>query len=104
MKRLNIEFSDTARTELAQMQGIIHKAMHVVLNREGDSAEWLSSIAAMEQEIDDMTKDYRQQHLERMHQGKCSEEACILYSELLTDFERIGDHILNIAQSYARMQ
>ena len=50
-----------------------------------------------------MTKAYRDLHLERMRQGKCSEEACILYSELLTDFERIGDHILNIAQAYSRI-
>ena len=103
IRRLNIEFSDTARTELAEMQEIVRKAMGMVLQRTGDSAEWLAQIGAMEQKIDDMTRAYRQQHLDRMHQGKCSEEACILYSELLTDFERIGDHILNIGQSYARM-
>ena len=28
---------------------------------------------------------------------------CILYSEMLTDFERIGDHVLNIAQAFAKM-
>lgn len=103
IKRLSITFSDTARTELVQMQGITRKALRLVLNREGDPTEWLSRIAAMEQQIDDMTKLYRQQHLDRMHEGKCSEEACILYSELLTDFERIGDHILNIAQAYSKI-
>ena len=36
-----------------------------------------------------------------MRQGKCTEEACVLYSELLTDFERIGDHALNIAQCFS---
>lgn len=25
-------------------------------------------------------------------------EGCVIYSEMLTDFERIGDHILNIGQ------
>ena len=38
-----------------------------------------------------------------MRQGLCSEEACILYSEMLTDFERIGDHVLNIAEAYAKI-
>ena len=37
-----------------------------------------------------------------MKSGSCSEEACILYAELLTDFERIGDHVLNIAQELAQ--
>ena len=27
-------------------------------------------------------------------------ESSILYSEMLTDYERIGDHMLNIAQAY----
>jgi phosphate:Na+ symporter len=39
-----------------------------------------------------------------MRKGECSEEACILYSELLTDFERIGDHILNIAEAFAKIE
>ena len=103
IRRLNITFSDIAREELTQMQAVTRKAFRLVLDREGDPAEWLAKVAAMEQKIDDMTKLYRQQHLDRMHQGLCSEEACILYSELLTDFERIGDHILNIAQAYSKI-
>ena len=39
-----------------------------------------------------------------MRSGECSDEACIIYSELLTDFERIGDHVLNIAQEMAQVQ
>ena len=62
-----------------------------------------NEIAAMEQQIDDMTKNYREYHLQRMREGRCTEEACILYSELLTDFERIGDHALNIAQARVRI-
>ena len=85
------------------MQSIVNKAINKVQNIGGDLTEWLSDIAAMEQKIDDMTKEYRDTHLERMRQEKCSEEACVLYSELLTDFERLGDHILNIAQAYAKI-
>ena len=51
--------------------------------------------------MDDMTDDYRRNQLDRMKAGVCSEEACILFSELLTDFERIGDHALNIAEERA---
>ncbi len=50
-----------------------------------------------------MTESYREQHMERMRKGQCTEEACVLYSELLTDFERIGDHVLNIAQARERI-
>ena len=105
ISKKGIVFSQTANEELHQMQDIVHRAMEMILHREKqeDKTRWLSELAAIEQQIDDMTESYREQHLNRMHQGICSEEACVLYSELLTDFERIGDHILNIAQAYTKI-
>ena len=100
----SIAFSEEARSELSTMRSITDEAMKMVLNTKNITPEWLSQIAALEQRIDDMTKTYREQHLDRMRHGKCTEEACILYSELLTDFERIGDHILNIAQAYSKIR
>lgn len=98
-----ITFSEQASKELAQMQAITEQAIQRVLTLGDNTTEWLSKIASMEQKMDDMTREYRERHLERMRQGKCTEEACVLYSELLTDFERIGDHILNIAQAYSHI-
>ncbi len=34
-----------------------------------------------------------------MHKATCSEDTAVLYTELLIDFERIGDHLLNIAEA-----
>lgn len=99
----NISFSEHAEMEIKKMQSVTDEAMGYLINPDDDTAGWLSKVAAMEQKIDDMTKRYRDNHLDRMRQGKCSEEACILFSEMLTDFERIGDHILNIAQCYAKI-
>ena len=103
MEKHNISFSSDAKDEIAEMKRITQKALDAVMHRDDDKTKWLSRIAAMEQQMDDMTESYRNKHLERMRQGKCSEEACVLYSEMLTDFERIGDHLLNIAQSYSKM-
>lgn len=104
IRNKKISFSDEARAELLEMQTITKEALDKILNMKTATPEWLSDIAAFEQKVDDMTESYREQHLERMRQGKCTEEACILYSELLTDFERIGDHILNIAQAYSKIE
>ena len=98
-----ISFSDAARQEIQEMREIAEKAIDKILHRGTDMTKFLSEIAAFEQQMDDMTISYREKHLQRMHQGLCSEEACILYSEMLTDFERIGDHVLNIAQSYTKI-
>ena len=48
-----------------------------------------------------MTDNYRENQINRMKVKECAHEASILYSEMLTDFERIGDHALNIAEALA---
>ncbi len=104
IKDKSIKFSDGAREEIAKMQEITAAALDKALNIEDDMEIWLTSVNELEQQIDDMTVAYRESHLERMRKGECTEEACILYSELLTDFERIGDHILNIAEAFSKIK
>ena len=104
INRKGISFSEQAKEEIEKMKEISEEAMTLLLEKSDDTTKWLSTMAAMEQRIDDMTSNYRESHLNRMREGKCSEEACVLFSEMLTDFERIGDHALNIAQSYAKMK
>lgn len=104
INKKSIQFSEDARKELMNMQKITQDAIDYVIHKgEEDTTKWLSRIAAMEQKIDDMRSTYREKHLQRMRDGICSEDACVLYSELLTDFERVGDHVLNIGQSYAKI-
>ena len=104
IKKKDIVFSEHAKDEIAAMRDITKKAIDRVLQKDEDMTRWLSEIAAMEQQIDDMTRNYREHHLNRMRQGRCTEEACVLYSEMLTDFERIGDHVLNIAQAKVKIE
>ncbi len=94
----NIAFSPAAVDEIGQMRDVSLKAIAALLEPGAGDLVWLADVGGMEQRIDDMTLGFRHNQLERMRAGSCSEEACIIYAELLTDFERIGDHVLNIAQ------
>lgn len=101
MEEKQITFSPAVSGEITEMQKVSDQAMKVLQAIDGNSetaADTLRQIEELEQQIDDMTESYRKAQIDRMQTGKCSDEACILYSEMLTDFERIGDHILNIAQ------
>ena len=98
MEEKDITFSDRAQTEVMEMKRVCLSALDALNQLECVTDEQLLKISKFEQIIDDMTLNFRQNQIKRMHEGVCSDEACILYSEMLTDFERIGDHILNIAQ------
>ena len=70
------------------------------LERIGDHAVNICEYTKMIEEKK-MTEQFRKNQIDRMQVGKCSDEGCVLYSEMLTDFERIGDHILNVGQEMA---
>ena len=63
----------------------------------------LDQAVAMEQKNDDMRDKYFKKQLQRLKKGKCKPQSGIVFSEVLTDFERMGDHTLNIAQQYKEM-
>ena len=102
LKRKNIHFSEDARAELRKMQNVCLEAIDILETEPGvDVDRWLERVASFEQKIDDMTGEFRDSQLDRMRRGTCSDEGGIIFSELLTDFERIGDHVLNIAEQRA---
>ena len=101
IEKQGIVFSQEVRVEIDEMQKVCIKALdflNEIHHNQEDNNQDVKAIEKIEQQIDDMTDDYRQKQLIRMQKGTCSEEGCIIYSEMLTDFERIGDHILNIGQ------
>ena len=97
----HISFSSQALEEVAQMRDVCLSATERLLAPEAGDLAWFTEICALEQQIDDLTVQFRRNHISRMRSSECSEETCVLYSELLTDFERIGDHVLNIGQELA---
>ena len=98
----DISFSQFAQKEIRQMRDISLRSVSALLSGEAGRQEWLAHVEQMEQQFDDMTDEFRREQLVRMRNGTCSDEACILYAELLTDFERIGDHVLNIAEELTK--
>ena len=100
----NERLSDRAQGEVVVMKQTTLDAMSLLEgDRREDAASMLASVSRAEQEIDDMTDNYRNAQMDRMKTTTCSPEASVVYAEMLTDFERIGDHLLNISEEFARM-
>ncbi len=56
------------------------------------------SVSMAEKNIDSLSEAYRSNQIERLRENKCSGDVSVVYSEMITDFERIGDHLLNIGE------
>ncbi|MCI8484441.1 MAG: Na/Pi cotransporter family protein [Lachnospiraceae bacterium] len=98
-----ISFSREAHREMEQIEQVLQVTFETLGKEDRGSAKWLMRVGRLEQDIDNMTIAFRKAHMERIKKGICSEEACSLYSEMLADFERVGDHALNIAQGMLEM-
>lgn len=103
LEKHHIVFSQSAQEEMERMEQALLVLFEVLEREDRGTPEWIEKIAELEQSMDDITLQYRENKMERMRLGKCNEEACLIYSEMLTDFERIGDHALNIAQEMEKI-
>lgn len=104
LRKRGLEFSAFAKTEMLKMKEISLQAVDNIAAEEGMLFNrMLEKAAKLEQRIDDMNEEYRENQVNRMKEGQCNPQAGILFSEMLMDFERIGDHTLNIANQYQRM-
>ena len=50
-----------------------------------------------EEKIDVMEREYQASHVDRLTRNECTAEAGMLYSDVLSGLERVGDHATNIA-------
>ncbi len=107
IKERNITLSDIAKSEVVEIQKTCDKMLELLFEDKKDIqdvVEWHAEVSGMEAEIDDMTKRFRNNMYARIKKGTCSDEGSILFSEMLTDFERIGDHALNISDEIMQIK
>ena len=60
--------------------------------------ELADAVMAKENEIDNMEKVYRKNHILRLNKGICNGTAGIVFVDMISNLERIGDHASNVAQ------
>lgn len=98
MKEKNMSFSAEAGRELevitAAVTEIIDLAYEAYAKNDLDIA---ARVEPLEQVIDDLKDKLRSNHIERMQMGNCSIEVGFVWSDLLTNLERVSDHCSNIA-------
>ena len=98
LREKGLAFSGTAQEEYGVLAGAVCEILHLAIDgfTAGDSAA-ASQVEPLEEVIDTLKEQMRTRHILRMQRGACSIEAGFVWSDLLTDLERISDHCSNIA-------
>jgi len=95
-----LKYSKDAIDELYEIYEATLEALEIaVKSYETRNIDQAKSIIEIENKIDTYQKNYREKHIQRLYDGKCNAFAGTIFLDLVSSFERIGDHSTNIAES-----
>ncbi len=105
----NIQFTDQSIDGLRQMMDLVNQILEKSIdmfvsdeeNKSYENSERLREISRLESKIDEMERELQSQHILDLNEGKCSAQAGIYFSDIISALERVGDHAINIAFALA---
>ena len=104
LKSKDIRFSEDARAEMEVIFGAVQEVTELAVRAfvSGDLTA-ANRIDPLEQVVDDLKSGLRDRHIARLQRGECSTTLGFVFTDILTDLERISDHCSNIAMSVLQM-
>ena len=95
-----ITITDEAKQHLDEMFSVaIQAATSAMEAFENMDKELAHKVVEHERTLDKMERQLRKQHILRLNNGICTPQAGLMFVDILSDLERIGDHAKNIAET-----
>jgi len=96
----NLDFSEEGRKELSLIYHHTQMFLKTVVDAITDTPDDLmEQVQSFEPKLNAMRWEMRVKHMERLKTAKCHADAGLIFIDILTSFEKIGDHAYNIAES-----
>jgi len=93
-----VNMTEQAQEDLNNMFDLtiltVKQAINALDNMDREEA---LAVVQKEDQIDRLERNYRKKHIIRMNEGLCSGSAGIVFVDIISNLERIGDHASNIA-------
>lgn len=98
MRSKGLHFSPQAKQELNVLTSAVGEIMGLSLDAFlKDDPDLAVKVEPLEQVVDTLKEQLRNRHILRLQRGECTIELGFVWSDLLTDLERVADHCSNIA-------
>jgi phosphate:Na+ symporter len=99
-KDQKVAFSDVGMAEIAELAETCRKFLSFVLAAmERGDLTILEKAHHMEETIDELEENLRNNHITRLNTGECAVLPGLIYIDMLHNFEKIGDHTYNVAEA-----
>ncbi len=98
IKEKSIVFSDGAKREIGIMLSALTEIINITVDSFiNDDFAAASHVEPIEQVIDKLKDELKTRHIDRLQKGECTVQMGFVFSDLLTNIERVSDHCSNIA-------
>ncbi|PRO65153.1 Na/Pi cotransporter family protein [Alkalicoccus urumqiensis] len=97
-----VKLSTSALEDLEEMFTLTLNTFKEALESlEDDDIAKARAAILKEEQIDKMERELRKKHIMRLNDGLCDGSAGIVFVDMISNLERIGDHAVNIAEAVA---
>jgi phosphate:Na+ symporter len=98
MDKKKLKFSEHANSEIQVMiQAVNEILIQTRTAFQQDDMQSTLTVEALEQVIDNLKRELKKRHIDRLKNGKCTIEQGFIITDIITALERISDHCSNIA-------
>ncbi len=94
----NLPFTDLALQELAEMNNMVLDTFRSAVQAlQNDDQAIAQKVVQLERNVDVREKQLRRSHIERLNKGQCFSTSGVVFLDIISNMERIGDHSHNVA-------
>jgi len=98
--RLKLAFTETATEDMREIYSVSKEFLVMVIDGIRERNRYIKPEAdAYEERINSLEDTMREGHIKRLNEGICGVDPGLVFIDMLTNFEKIGDHCFNIAEA-----
>jgi phosphate:Na+ symporter len=100
--RSNLPFTEMATEDMKEIYAVSREFLLLVINGIREKNRYVKREAGtFEKRINYLEDTMREGHIQRLNNGICKVDPGLVFIDMLTSFEKIGDHCFNIAEAVA---
>ena len=100
LKEEGLVLSDDAKGEITLLLEKVNTLYQYSFTAFDDrNVTLLQEVEKAEEEVDEYTRRLQDRHIERLKAGDCTAQAGSIFLQTISNLERVGDHINNVAKS-----